>query len=333
MKKITKLCSALLIALLGIFALASCDDGKIQIGILQLTSHPALDKANEGFVQALADNGYVNGENIKINQQNPQTDASTMAAMATTLVSKSKLILTIATDASVAVASELDIQKKDIPLLFTAVTEPISARLVNSYEAPGKNITGTSDMNPVADQIGLVKAVAPNATKVGILYTASEDNSQIQAEIAKSAIETANMTAVIKTITDATQIEATVRALINTEKVDCIYIPTDNMLAANMPQVYAATCTNTVKIPVVCGEESMVSQGGTITYGIDYYNLGYKTGLMAVKILNGEKTANELPVEFGDPTGTIANSDVLTALGITLPDTLTNLSYVELPKE
>ncbi len=164
---------------------AGCDDGRIKIGILQYTEHEALDEAKRGFIDGLAEAGFVDGENITILEENPHANANTMSLQAKKLVRKSDLILAIATQAANAVVNEAKKQKKDTPILFTAVTDPVDAKLIASPEKPGGNVTGTNDMNPIAEQISLVKELLPGAKKLGILYTASENNSAVQANIAK----------------------------------------------------------------------------------------------------------------------------------------------------
>ena len=200
------------------------------------------------------------------------------------------LILAIATPAAQAVAGATS----DIPVLITAVTDPAASDLVESNEVPGGNITGTSDLTPVKEQISLLKKILPDAKTVGVLYCTAESNSEIQAKMAKEAIEAAGMTAVDYTVSSSNEIQTVVTSMVG--KVDAIYAPTDNTIAAGMTTV--AMIANENKIPTICGEEGMVKAGGLATYGIDYYELGYLTGKQAVKILTEGADVSKMPIEY-----------------------------------
>ena len=180
----------LLLVLPFVIVLASCNSSKdgdlIEVGILQYLEHNALTEARKGFIDGLKEAGFVEGENIKIKVLNPETDSATMTLMSKELVRNSDLILAIATPAATSVVNEAKELGKDLPILFTAVTDPVEAKLIASNQNPGGNVTGTNDMNPIDEQIKLVKDLLPNSEKLGIIYTASETNSEIQAEIAKT---------------------------------------------------------------------------------------------------------------------------------------------------
>lgn len=280
----------LVVMLVAAVTLAACTTGekKIKIGILQYVTHDALDAAREGFIEALEEGGYKDGDNIKIELLNPQTDALVMQTQAAKLVRESDLILAIATPAAQAILTEVREQGKDTPVLFTAVTDPVDAGLVVSMEKPGANVTGTSDMNPISEQITLVKELKPEASKVGILYTANESNSEIQANIAKDAATAEGLEPVVATIATLADLNAVLSNLINTHQVDALYIPTDNLLASSMGQVEEIIKQNAnLQIPIVAGETGMVQNGASITYGLSYFNLGKDTGAMAIKIIEG----------------------------------------------
>jgi putative ABC transport system substrate-binding protein len=323
-KKMKKL-GVVLLSLFLCFGIVGCkkEDGKLQIGILQYLSHEALDLAKDGFIEGLEEAGFIDGENITITVLNPQTEASVMQTMVEQLVRESDLILAIATTAAVAVMNEANGQGKDVPILFTAVTDPVDAELVETMEAPGGNVTGTSDMNPVADQIELVKELLPNATKVGILYTSSEENSEIQANIAIEAAEDLDMTTAVRTISTLNDLTTVVNALISTDLVDAIYVPTDNLIASSMGTLEEIVKSNPTKyVPIVCGETSQVLNGGSITYGLNYFNLGKDTAAMAVRILNGELPRN-IPATTVQTVELIINKKQLEEdLGITVPTSL-----------
>lgn len=288
---------------------------KVSIGILQLVEHNALDSACQGFKDALKDGGYIEGQNLEIDFQNAQADQSNLKTMSQRFVNnKVDLILAIATPAAQSVAAET----KDIPVLVTAVTDLVSAKLVESNEKPNTNVSGTTDMNPIKEQIDLLKKFAPNAKKVGVLYTSSEDNSILQAKIAKEAIEALGMEYVEKTVTSTNDVQQVTQSLVT--KVDAIYIPTDNILASSMPIVSEAA--NAAKVPVICGEANMVTAGGLATLGIDYYKLGRQTGEMAIRVLKGEAKPAEMPVESLKDMEYTINKATAEAIGITIPEDL-----------
>lgn len=286
----------------------------ISIGILQYVTHNALDAAREGFVQALADNGYVEGVNVSYDVQNAQQDSNNLSTMRDRFISnKVDLVLAIATPAAQAIAAATS----DIPILFTAVTDPVDARLVDSAETPGGNVTGTNDMNPIAEQIELLAKLVPEAKTIGIIYNSSEDNSVLQANIAKGEAEARGLAVVVQTVTNGNDVQQAAQSLAG--KCEAIYVPTDNTLAAAMPTLGAAA--EEAKIPVICGESNMVLAGGLATLGINYYNLGYQTGEMAVRVLRGESTAT-MPVESLQNFDFTINANTVAALGITIPEEL-----------
>jgi len=325
MKKLPKVL-ALLLAVSMVFVLASCkpaedgattapEDAKLKIGIVQYVEHPALDAAREGFVEALAENGYVDGENITIDVQNAQADQSNLKSIAQRFVNdKVDLILAIATPAAQAMASETT----EIPILGTAITDYEVAKLVDSNEAPGGNVSGTTDMNPVKEQIDLLKKLVPDVENVGLLYTSSEDNSVMQAGMMKDACEKLGLTVKEATVTSSNDVQQVTQSLVG--KVDAIYIPTDNVCASAMPVI--SQITTEAKIPVICGEANMVLGGGLATLGINYSKLGYQTGEMAVKVFKGEAETASMPIESQTDYDFTINGDIAKDIGMTVPDDL-----------
>ena len=314
MKKLLALVLAITMAL----TLTACggsssdDDGKVKIGILQQLEHPALDQAREGFVQALADNGYTDGETIVLDYQNAQSDQSNLQTMADRLVNnENDLILAIATGAAQTLAGKT----KDIPILITAVTDPVDAGVVNSMEKPGTNVSGTSDAAPMKEQLELMMQLKESIKTVGLLYTSSEDNSVLQINQVKEILNTMNVEYVEQTVTNSNDVQQAVQSLVT--KCDAIYIPTDNVLASSMALV--ADIAWPANIPVVAGDENMVAEGGLATLGLSYYNLGYQTGEMAVRVLNGEDIS-AMPVETQNEYNYIINAEALKVMtGITIP--------------
>lgn len=291
-------------------------DGQKKIGVIQLTQHPALDASYQGFVDALADAGYVDGEKIVIDYNNASGDTPNCTAIAEKLVNNnSDLILAIATPAAQAVASKTT----TIPIIGTAITDFAEAGLADTNEAPGGNVSGSSDLNPVEEQFNLLKQLLPDAKKIAIMYCSSEDNSRLQAELAKDMCEKLELEWVEYTVSDSSMIQSVAESMIG--KADAVYIPTDNLLAEGMATV--AMVTNANHLPCIVGEEGMVRNGGLATYGLDYYNLGRLAGEMAVKVLEGADIST-MPVEYlaaADCTLSI-NMTAAKDLEITIPEEL-----------
>lgn len=314
--KIRRIVAGMLITAMSTIVLAGCStkDDVFKIGVNQYVTHAALDASYKGFVDALAEAGYIDGENIKIDLQNAQGDQATASTIATKLVNDNNdLILAIATPSAQAVANAT----KDIPILITAVTDPAGSGLVASNDAPGGNVSGTSDLTPIKNQIELLTKLVPDAKTIAILYCSSESNSKIQAEIAVEAAAELGLTTLDATVSNSNEIQQVVQSLVG--KVDAIYAPTDNIIASGMPTV--ALVANDNGIPVICGESGMVDAGGLATNGIDYYKLGWLTGEQAVKIIKGEAKTETMPIQYlPDDQYTIdINEEVAAQLGITIP--------------
>lgn len=285
----------------------AADGATYKIGVIQLVEHNALDAANEGFVKALDDSGI----SYTIDQQNAQNDQAACQTIASKLVSDGDdLILAIATPAAQAAAGATD----TIPIVGTAITDFAESGLVESNDAPGGNVTGTSDLNPVTDQIDLLLKLVPDAKTVGVLFCSAEANSELQAKMAEEACAAAGLATERYTVSSSNEIQQVVESMAG--KVDAIYAPTDNTIAAGMATV--AMVANDNGIPTICGEENMVEQGGLATYSLNYYDLGYKAGETAVRILvEGEKPA-DMPIEYlsGDDLKFVVNEETAATLGI-----------------
>ena len=307
------------LVIVAILAMVGCTTKAAEetksIGIIQYVEHVALDSAREGFIKALADNGFVDGENITIDVQNAQADQSNLSTISDRFVSnKVDLVLAIATPAAQSIAGKTT----EIPIVGTAITDFVAAKLVKSNEAPGGNVTGTTDMNPIKEQIDLLVKLVPDAKTVGVIYTSSEDNSVVQAKIAKEAIEALGLTYTEVTVTNSNDVQQATQSIV--EKCDALYLPTDNVLASSMPVIYGVTVES--KTPVICGESGMVENGGLATLGINYYDLGYQAGLMGVKILKGEAKPSEMPVESATEFDFAINGTVAAEIGLEIPEDL-----------
>ncbi len=310
MKK--KLLALILTGIMAMSLMTGCGaakDDTYQIGVLQLTQHAALDAANDGFVAALNDSGI----KYEIDQQNASGDQTTCVTVAEKFVNDKKdLIYTIATPAAQAVAAATT----KIPVVGSAITDYVEAGLVDSNDAPGGNVTGSSDMNPIDQQLDLLLQLVPNAKTIGVFYSADEDNSVLQAELFTEKAEAKNLKVEKYTISNSNEIQTVVQSMEG--KIDACWIPTDNKLAAGMATV--AMIANEIKLPIIPGESNMVTEGALATYGLDYYQLGYLAGQMAVDILVNNKKPADMPIQFlpADKCELAVNKDTAAAIGIDL---------------
>lgn len=295
-------------------------DGKtFKIGVSKMMDHPALNKAQDGFVAALKDKGYEDGKNVEFDFQNGQGDTNNLNTIATQFVGNGDdLIFAIATPAAQACLG----QTQTIPIIGTAITDFADAGLVESNDKPGTNVSGTTDMNPIQEQIDLLLELFPDTKTVGFLYSSSEDNSVLQVGIAKEYAESKGLSTVEKTIINTNDIQQATTSIVT--ECDAIYIPTDNNFASAMAMV-GEICNN-AKIPVICGESGMVQSGGLGTLGIDYYDLGYQAGLMAVQVLEGADIST-MPIQKSTNYEYCFNADAIAAVGLTLPDKYKDFVY------
>lgn len=321
MKKIVKKIAIGLLVMVTIFSTACTNESnnsksdKVTVGMVQYMDHVALDEARKGFVDALKDNGYKDGENLIIDLQNAQGDQSNLSSISDRFVNNNvDLVLAIATPAAQAVAGKTT----EIPILATAVTDYEAARLVKSNDEPEGNVSGTTDMSPIKEQIDLLMKLAPDAKTVGVLYTSSEDNSILQARMAKEAIEAAGLKYEEVTVSNSNEVQQATQAIV--DKCDAIYIPTDNVFASAMPVVNGIAGQS--KTPVITGETGMAMAGGLASLGINYYDLGYQTGLMGVKILKGEAEPASMPIETASKFNYVINGTVAEEIGTVIPDDL-----------
>ncbi|HHY24627.1 MAG TPA: ABC transporter substrate-binding protein [Clostridiaceae bacterium] len=296
---------------ISLTACSTTSDKVVKIGISQLVQHPALDSACEGFIEALKEAGYEEGKNIKIDMQNAQGDVTNAQTIARKFADeKVDMILAIATPAAQAVANVT----KVIPILITAVTDPVMAGLAESLDEPGGNVTGTTDMNPVSEQIKLIKDLVPNVKNVGILYNSGEINSKVQVDMAKEAADSLNLNIVEATVSNSSEVNQAAQSLLG--RVDAIYVPTDNTIVSAIGAVIKVANDN--KIPVIGSERGQVDAGAIATKGIDYKELGRQTGQIAVKIIKGKKP-QDIPIEGSKVVTLIVNQKAAETIDLTIP--------------
>lgn len=290
---------------------AGSNGEKVQIGIIQLMAHDALDQSYEGFIQALKDGGYDESK-AEITYQNGQGETTNLSTIADQYIGKNvDLIFAIATPAAQAAAGKTT----EIPIIGTAITDFAEAGLVESNDNPGTNVSGTTDMNPIEGQLDLLFELAPETKTVGFIYNSSEDNSQLQVKIAKEYLDTKGVAYTEKTVSTTNDVQQAVTSLVN--DCDAIYVPTDNVLASAMSIVSEVTASSNT--PVICGESGMVKSGGLATLGINYYNLGYQAGEMAIRVLDGADIST-MAIEASTNYDFCINGDVADAIGVTVPE-------------
>ena len=316
MKVVRKLLAPLLVVGILLTSLISLHQLKadkkkdvFRIGISQFITHQSLDATREGFVDELAKQGYVEGENIEIDLQNAQGEQRNLKTISQQLAESSDVVLAIATPSAQSLANTT----QTTPVIFSAVTDPVSAKLVESREHPGGNVTGTSDQSSdaISTQINLIKKVLPKAKTIGILYTQSEPNSVVQKDEAKRLLEEKGFTVVEKTILDSNNVKAAAESLM--AEVDMVFVPTDNIISSTMETVKQVSIKH--KVPVFGGSTEMVAVGGLYNYGTNYEELGRQTARMLVRVLKGENPEN-IAVELPEKLELHTNQEMADALGI-----------------
>lgn len=305
-------------------ALTGCgEDKKAEapktIGIVQLVEHDALDAANRGITDALKERGVT----MEIDRQNAQADQSNLRNIAQRFVSHNyPLIFAIATPAAQTVANATS----TTPIVATAVTDFAVAKLVKDNNKPGTNVTGSSDMNPIAAQTKLLLKLVPNAKTVGTIYNSSEINSQLQIDILRKELEKHGVALAEATISSVNDIQQAAQSLVG--KVDVMYVPTDNVVASSMPTLYRVT--QAAKLAVVAGEAGMVRSGATATVAVDYYNLGKIAGNMGANILEGKAKPQDMPIRYQTEFKVVLNEPVVKELGLTVPEDIAkNVTWVK----
>ena len=309
MKKIIISFVSLMMAMLALVGCATSNDSKeqVRIGILQYVEHDALSGARKGFIAELEEQGYADGKNIRIDYQNAQGEQSNLQTIADKLLSKNDLVLGIATPAAQALAN----LSTKTPILFTAVTDPVSAKLVASMEHVGGLATGTSDRSPVKKQVELLKKVLPNLKKVGIMYTTNERNSEVQVEEAEAVFKAAGIETITKGISSTNDVQDTTRSLMSQAEV--LFIPADNTIVSAINLV--TDLSKEMKVPVVGGAVDVVDDGVLFTYGADFEALGRQTAKLAIRIMNGEKVG-DIPAEQPEVLNVVVNEEMAKSLDI-----------------
>lgn len=317
MKKLTAILLSALLTV-SMFAFAGCGDttddtDKVyNIGICQLVQHDALDAATNGFMDAVK--AGLGEENVKFDLQNAAGDSPTCTTIVNGFVANNvDLIMANATSPLQAAAAAT----ADIPILGTSVTDYATALEIDDWTGTvGTNVSGTSDLAPLDQQAAMIQEMFPDAKNVGLLYCSAEANSQYQVDVITEALEGMGYTCTPFAFTDTNDVASVTQAACDAS--DVIYIPTDNTAAANTEAI--ANVVLPARVPVIAGEQGLCTGCGVATLSISYYDLGYTTGEMAVKVLKGEADVSEMAVEYAPEVTKMYNAANCEALGITPPE-------------
>lgn len=320
-----KIISAIIMLTLTVNLLVGCGTtitgrsgkDKVVIGIGQFAEHGSLDNCKNGFLEGLRQEGYIEGDNLEIRYENAQADGAIAGQIANNFVAnKVDLICAIATPMAQSAFGAA--KNRNIPVIFTAVTDPVLAELAKADGTPNGNVTGTSDKLPVERQLEMIRAILPDAKTIGIMYSTSEVNSVSAIEEYKAAAAAYGFEIVESGISTTADIPLAADNLL--EKVDCINNLTDNTVVSSLPLILDKAAKK--NIPVFGSEVEQVKIGCLATVGLDYYDLGIQTGKMAAQVLKGEKKASEINFEIIEEASFYGNTKVAENLGITLPEDL-----------
>ncbi len=299
-------------ATLAITTAAKAED--VTVAVTAIVEHPALDAARDGVKEALAAAGYKEGENLKFVYQSAQGNPATAAQIARQFAGDApNVIVPISTPSAQAAVSAT----RDIPIVFTAVSDPLGAQLVKDMEKPGGNVTGLSDMSPVAEHVALIKEILPNAKTIGYLYNSGEANSVSLLAVLKAEAEKAGLSVVESAATKSAEVQGAARALVG--KADAIYVPTDNTIISALEGAVAVAEES--KLPLFTADTDSVSRGSLAALGFNYHDVGKQTGEIVVRILKGEN-AGDIPVRVAAGSDLVVNKAAAEKMGVTLPESV-----------
>jgi putative tryptophan/tyrosine transport system substrate-binding protein len=317
---------AIVLTLVLLTAASAALADEVKIGIIQFAEHASLDNCREGFLQGLAEAGYVEGENLTVLYRNAQADGGMDAQIAQYFVNQNvDLICAIATPSAQAAFNAVLSAKADIPVIYTAVSAPIEAGLADDDGTPVGPVTGTSDLLPVRNQLSMIRELMPEAKTIGLLYTSSETNSEVQAALYEEMAGEFGFEIVSSTVTAGAEVSQAVQALL--PQVDCLSMLTDNTVVSYLSVVLAAA--EQAGKPVFGSEIEQVALGCAGAEGLDYVALGKQTGEMAARVLNGESAEN-IPYETIRDSALYLNSDTLETLGIEIPAAMAERGYTDM---
>lgn len=285
-----------------------------KVSVTAIVEHPALDAVRDGVRDGLEEAGYKAGDNLEFTYESAQGNPATAAQIAREFVGNSPdVIVPISTPSAQAAAAAT----RDIPIGFSAVTDPVAAGLVASNEAPGGNVTGVSDLSPIAEHVALVKEVAPEAEAVGFIYNPGEANSVVLLEYFREAAEKEGLSVVEAAANKSADVQAAARSLVG--KAQAIYVPTDNTIVSALESLVAVAEEN--DLPLISGDTDSVERGALASVGFNYYEVGKQTAEVVLRVLKGENPG-EIPVTFATGTDLVVNRKAAEAMGVTLPQAM-----------
>jgi putative tryptophan/tyrosine transport system substrate-binding protein len=285
---------------------------QVFVAVTAIVDHPALEACRDGIRDALKDAGYEDGKNLRFIYENAGGNLATAVKIADRFArDKPSVIVPISTPSvRTVVAATID-----IPVVFTAVTDPLGANLVRDMDRPGGNVTGVSDLAPVTKQIELIKQITPLARKIGVLFNPHEMNSYTIVRLMKTTAMGVNMTIVEAPAPKSSDVQAAAKSLVG--KADVIFVPTDNTIVSMLDLVIKVGVEN--RIPVYAGDIDAVKSGAIAAIGFDYYSVGWQTGNIVVRILKGER-AGAIPVEVVEETRLYVNTAAAAKMGVSIPE-------------
>lgn len=296
-------------------SMAPAEGEMLEIGVVNYVSHPALDAVQKGFIDGLAEAGYNDGEKVTLDLQNAQADQATLTAIANQFAQQGKdLVLAIATPSGQAVAQVIT----DKPILFGAVTDPVAAELVADWDAPGGNITGASDLNPVADQLELLLEIAPDVKTVGIVYSSGEINAEVQVEAAEEAAAELGLTIEKSAVSNSAEVQQAAQSL----DVDAFYVPTDNNVVAGIEALIQVA--EQKKLPVIASDEGSVERGAVASLTVNYEQQGRDLAAMAIDIFENDADPATIPVNLQETFDLTISPAAAERMGVTIPDSVTD---------
>jgi putative ABC transport system substrate-binding protein len=309
------LLAAVLVVALPLAGACTTVKKDVRIGISQVVTHPALDATREGIIEGLADRGYVEGENLEIDYQNSEGDPTLFASIAQKFVSDQvDVIVAIATPNAQAAISAAE--GTGIPVVFSAITDPVGSGMVTSWEShPDENVTGVSDMIVVEDDVELILEILPGINTLGTIYNAGESNSVFLVEKLNEAADKLGLTVVERTVSTSADVLTAAQSLVG--QVDAIWVGTDNTVVTGLDALIGVAEENDV--PLFPADDPSIERGGIATYGFDYKDIGIQTGWMVARILDGDGTANDVPVEKGQIINLSLNTAAAARMGVTIP--------------
>lgn len=284
----------------------------VTVDVTAIVEHPALDAVRDGVKDALAAAGYKDGENLKFVYKSAQGNAATAAQIAREFAGEGpNVIVPISTPSAQTVAAAT----RDIPIVFSAVTDPVGAQLIKSMEKPGGNVTGLSDMSPIAEHLALLKEILPSIKTVGFLYNSGEANSVSTLAVFKAEAEKAGITVVESAATKTAEVQGAMRALVG--KVDAVYVPTDNTIISALESAVGVAVES--KLPLFTADTDSVARGAIAALGFNYYDVGKQTGEIVVRVLKGE-AVGDIPTTVAKGTDLVVNKGSAAKMGVTLPE-------------